>query len=119
MPAEGNDDRADGTGGMVSPRDSARGPPRRSGEKSVGTGKAPSVGGRCGEARSNDPQASRSKSSAPLSPDAQERHDALVAAKALMQFLPTYGDPKIYQEWRVRVEALLDFANGGPMPDPI
>ena len=69
---------------MASPRDSLRGPPRRSGEKSVGTGKKPSVGGKRGKARSDDPPASRSKSSAPLSPDAQARHDALIAAKALM-----------------------------------
>ena len=59
-----------------------------------------------------------SKSSAPLSPDAQARHDALVAAKALMQFPPKDGDPNIYQEWRARMEALFDYADGDPRPDP-
>ena len=35
-----------------------------------------------------------------------------------MQFPPKDGDPKIYQEWRACVEALLDYADGGPRPDP-
>ena len=35
-----------------------------------------------------------------------------------MQFPPKDSDPKIYQEWRARVEALLDYADGGPRPDP-
>ena len=35
-----------------------------------------------------------------------------------MQFPPKDDDPKIYQEWRARVEALLDYADGGPRPDP-
>ena len=35
-----------------------------------------------------------------------------------MQFPPKDGDPKIYQEWRARVEALLDYADGGPRPNP-
>ena len=34
-----------------------------------------------------------------------------------MQFPPKDGDPKIYQEWRAHVEALLDYADGGPRPD--
>ena len=63
--------------------------------------------------RSENPKGSKSKSSAPLSPDAQARHDALVAAKALMQFPPNDGDPKIYQAWRACMEALLDYADGG------
>ena len=68
--------------------------------------------------RSEAPKGSKSKSSAPLSPDVQVRHDTLVAAKALTQFPPNDGDPKIYQAWRARVEALLDYADGGPRPDP-
>ena len=100
---------------MVCPRDSTGGPPRCSGEKSAATGKTPSVGEKRGGMRSEYPRVS---SSAPLSPDAQARHDALVAAKALMQFPPNDGDPKIYQEWRAHVEALLDYADGGPRPDP-
>ena len=39
--------------------------------------------------------------------------------KAKMQFPRKDGDPKIYQEWRAHVEALLDYADGGPRPDPI
>ena len=35
-----------------------------------------------------------------------------------MQFPPKDSDPKIYQEWRARVEALLDYADDGPRPDP-
>ena len=35
-----------------------------------------------------------------------------------MQFPPKDGDPKIYQDWRARVEALLDYTDGGPWPDP-
>ena len=66
--------------------------------------------------RSQAPEGSKRKSSAPLSPDAQARHDALVVAKALMQFPPKDGDPKIYQEWRARVEALIDYADSGPTP---
>ena len=92
--------------------------PRRSGEKSATMGKTPSVGGKRGGARSEDPQASKSKSSAPLSPDAQTRHDALVTAKPLMQFPPKDGDPKIYQDWRAHVEALVDYSDDGPRPDP-
>ena len=118
MRGEGNDDRADGTCGMVSPQDSTRGPPRCSVEKSVGIGKAHSVGASTGEARCNDPQASRSKSSASLSPETQARHDTLVTTKALMQFPPKDGDPKIYQEWSIHVKALLDFTDGRPRPDP-
>ena len=34
-----------------------------------------------------------------------------------MQFPPNDSDPKIYQAWRARVEALLDYADGGPRPD--
>ena len=47
--------------------------------------------------RSEAPEGSKSKSSSPLSPDALAHHDALVATKALMQFPPSDGDPKIYQ----------------------
>ena len=35
-----------------------------------------------------------------------------------MQFPPKDGDPKIYQEWRARVEGLLNYADGGPRPNP-
>ena len=103
---------------MASPWDSAKGLPRRSGEKSATTGKMPSARGKRGGVSSEDPEGSKSKSSAPLSPDVQARHDALVAAKALMQFPRKDDDPKIYHEWRARVEALLDYADGGPRPDP-
>ena len=68
--------------------------------------------------RSEDPEGSKSKSSALLSPNAQARHDALVVAQALLHIPPKDGDPKIYQERRARVEALLDYADGGPRPDP-
>ena len=81
-------------------------------------GKTPGADGRRDGARSEAPEGSKSKSLAPLSPDAQARHDALVAAKALMQFPSNDGGPKIYQAWRARVEALLDYADGGPRPDP-
>ena len=115
---EDNDDRTRATDNVASPRDSARDLPRHSGERSAATGRTPGVGGRRDVMRSEAPEGSKSKSSAPLSPDAQDRHDVLVAAKALMQFPPKDGDPKIYQEWRARVEALLDYTDGGPRPDP-
>ena len=38
--------------------------------------------------------------------------------KALMKFPLSTGDPKVYQEWRARVEGLLDFADGGPGCEP-
>ena len=98
---------------VTTPRDSARGHLRRSGERSAATGRTPGAEGGRGGTRSEAPEGSKSKSSTPLSPDAQARHDALVAAKALMQFPPSDGDPKIYQAWRARVEALLDYADGG------
>ena len=81
----------------MTPRDSARDHPRRSGERSAATGRMPGAEGGRDRTRSEAPEGSKSKSSAPLSPDAQARHDALVAAKALMQFPPSDGDPKIYQ----------------------
>ena len=115
---EDNDDRPRATNNMASPRDSARGLPRRSGERSAATGRTPGAEGRRDGMRSEAPEGSKSKSSAPLSPDAQAHHDALVATKALMQFPPKDGNPKIYQEWRARMEALLEYADGGPRPDP-
>ena len=115
---ENNDDRARATDNVTSPWDSARGHPRRSGERSATTGRTPGAKGGRGGTRSEAPEGSKSRSSAPLYPDAQARHDALVAAKALMPFPPSNGDPKIYQAWRARVEALLDYADGGPRPDP-
>ena len=114
---EDNDGRTHATDNIASPRDSARGLTRRSGEKSATTGRTPGAGGKRDGMRSENPEGSKSRSSAPLSPDAQARHNALVAAKALMQFPPKDGDPKIYQEWRARMEALLDYADGGPRPD--
>ena len=94
---ENNDDRARATDNVTSPRDSARGHPRRSGERSAATGRTPGAEGGRGRMRSKAPEGSKSKSSAPVSPDAQARHDTLVATKALMQFTPRDGDPKIYQ----------------------
>ena len=93
---EDNDDRTRATDNMASPWDSARGLPRRSRERSAATGKTPGAEGGRGGTCSEAPEGSKSKSSAPLSPDAQARHNALVTAKALMQFLPKDGDPKIY-----------------------
>lgn len=117
-PEENADDRAHTTENVTTPRDSTRGHPRCSGERSAATGRILGTeGGRDGTC-SEAPEGSKSKSSAPLSPDALARHDALVAAKALMQFPPSDGDPRIYQAWRARVEALLDYADGGPRPDP-
>ena len=46
-------------------------------------------------------------------------HDALVTAKALIQFPPSTDNPKVYQEWRTRVEELLHFADGGPRCEPV
>ena len=95
-------------------------PPPRSGEKSVGNGAGKghdAKEGRDHVRASGGPRSFKSKSSTHLPSDTQARHDALVAAKALMQFPPSSGDPKVYQEWRARVEALLDFADGGPEPD--
>ena len=106
---ENSDDRTRATDNVASLWDSTRGHPRRSGERSAATGKTPGAEGRRDVIRSEAPEGSKSKSSAPLSPDAQARHDALVAAEALMQFPPKDGDPKIYQVWRSRVEALLDY----------
>ena len=96
-PEENADDHARATDNVATPQDSARGHPRRSGEKSAATGRTPGADGGRDGARSEAPEGSKSKSSAPLSPDAQARHDALGAAKALMQFPPSDGDPKIYQ----------------------
>ena len=79
-------------------------------------GRTPGARGKRDGMRSEDPEGSKSKSSAPLSPDAQARHDALVAAKALMQFPPKDGDPKIYQDWRAPVEALLDYVGDKMRP---
>ena len=64
------------------------------------------------------PQGAKSKSAAPQASYAQARHDALIAAKALMQFPPSTSDPKVYQEWRSRMEGLLNFADGGPGCEP-
>ena len=91
------------------PRASFRPPPLPSGEKSVGNGAAKDQTARAA-------QPSKSKSSTHTPPDAQARHDTLVAAKALMQFPPSNIDPKVYQAWRARVEKLLDYVDGGPMP---
>ena len=49
------------------------------------------------------------------SPDAQARHDTLVAARALMQFPPSANDPKVYQAWRERLENLLHYADDRPL----
>ena len=98
---EDNDGRTHATDNMESPRDSARGLPRRSGARSAATGKTPGAEGRRDGMRSEAPEGSKSKSSAPLSLDALARHDALVAAKALMQCPPKDGDPNIYQAWRL------------------
>ena len=81
---EDNDDRTHATDNVASPRDSATGHPRRSREKSAAMGKTPGAGGKQDGMRFEAPEGSKSKSSAPLSPDTQARHDALVAAKALM-----------------------------------
>jgi hypothetical protein len=113
-------DKDNGPGGAAAPKGATM-PPPRSGEKSVcnGTGKEPTAGGgNHGVRPSGDPRASKSKTSAHSPSDVQARHDALVAAKALMQFPPSSGDTKVYQEWRTRVERLLDFADGGPWVEP-
>ena len=39
-------------------------------------------------------------------------------SQALMKFPPKERDPNIYQDWSARMEALLDYADGGPRPDP-
>ena len=104
--------------GATAHRNSTELPPSRSGgEKSVanGTIKEPTAEEKSDGARAGDgPQGAKSKSAAPQAFDAQARHDALVAAKPLMQFPPSTSDPKVYQEWRARVEGLLHFADGGP-----
>ena len=118
----GGNDKSGEVRGATTGRNSIECPPSRSGgEKSVADGaskdptaKEKSDGTRAGE----DPQGAKGKSAAPQASDAQARHDALVAAKALMQFAPSTNDPKVYQEWRARVEGLLDFADGGPRSEP-
>ena len=35
-----------------------------------------------------------------------------------MQFPPSTSDPKVYQEWRARMEGLLNFTDGGPRREP-
>ena len=67
-------------------------PSRSGGEKSVdgNTDKDPTAGEKSNGARaSKGQQGARSKSCTLLSADAQTRHDALVTAKALMQFPPS------------------------------
>ena len=74
-------------------------PSRSAGEKSVGgnIGKDPTAGEKGNGARvGNGPQGARSKSSMLLSVDAQACNDALVTAKALMQFPPSTDNPKVY-----------------------
>ena len=119
--ADGNN-RSGEPEGAAAQRNSVRPPPSRSGgEKSVGNsdGKGPTAGEKSDGARAGEgPRGAKSKSSAPLSSGAQARHDALVAAKALMLFPPSTGDTKVYQEWRARVGGLLDFADGGPGCEP-
>ena len=59
---EDNDDRTHATDNLASPRDSARGLPWRSGERSAATGKMPGVEGRQDGMRSEAPEGSKSKS---------------------------------------------------------
>ena len=94
---------------------------RSGGEKSVGGNidKDPTAGEKSDSARaSKGQQGARSKSCTLLSADAPARHDALVTAKALMQFPPSTDNPKVYQEWWARLEGLLHFADGGPRCEP-
>ena len=91
-------------------------------EKSMGgnTNRDPSVGEKSADARAGKgQQGAKSKSGTFLWDDAQARHDALVTAKALIQFPPNTDNPKVYQEWRSRVEELLHFADGGPRCEPV
>ena len=71
-------------------------PSRSGGEKSIdgNTGKDPTAGERSDDVRaSKGQQGAKSKSCTLLSADAQARHDALVTAKALIQFPPSTDSP--------------------------
>ena len=109
-------------GGMAARRNSPRPYPSRSvGEKSVGRNvdKDPTGGEKStGACTDKGPHGAKSKSYTLLSADAQAHHNALVTAKALMQFPPKTDNPKVYQEWQARVEGLLHFADGGPRYEP-
>ena len=83
-------------------------------EKSIGgnANKDPTVGEKSDGARTGKgQQGTKSKSCTLLSEDAQARDDALVTAKALIQFPPSTDNHKVYQEWRTHVEELLHFAD--------
>ena len=91
-------------------------------EKSMGgnTGRDPSIGEKNEGARTGKgQQGTKSKSDTLLSDDAHARHDALISAKALIQFAPSTDNPKVYQEWQTHVEELLHFADGGPRCEPV
>ena len=86
---------------------------RSGGEKSVdgNTGKDPTAGESSDGVRaSKGQQGTKSKSCTLLSADAQAPHDALVTAKALMQFPSSTDNPKVYQEWRIRVQKGVHFS---------
>ena len=119
----------DGAGGNIRSGDGAAAqgnstrphPSRSGGEKSIDgnidkdrTAREKSDSVRAGKGQ----QGARSKSCTLLCADAQAYHDALVTAKALMQFPPSSDNPKVYQEWRICVEGLLNFADGGPRCEP-
>ena len=68
-------------------------------EKSMGgnTGRDPSVGEKSKVAHTGKgQQGTKSKSGTLLSDDAQAHHDALITAKALIQFPPSTDNPKVY-----------------------
>ena len=74
------------------------------GEKIIddNTGKDPTAGEKSDGVRAGKgQQGAKSKSCTLLSADAQARYDALVTAKALMQFPLSTDNPKVYQEWQI------------------